>query len=295
MEWVETTGRSLDEAKEVALDQLGVAEDEAEFEVVEDAQTGLFGRIRREARVRARVRPVRPRPKTERGRSDRRRRGGSSGERSGGTARGTRKKEPGRSGEKKAAGRDESGPASRAPASRRGSEQGRRAQPKSKEGKPMTEISLEEQGAIVEEFVEGLVEAFGLEGDVDLVMVDEETAEVRVSGPDLGLLIGPRGQTLQAVQSLSRTVVQRQSEGERHGRINVDVGGYRERRKAALEDFTRQVADEVLSTGVEKALEPMGATDRKIVHDAVGEIEGVSTISEGEDPDRHVVILRSSD
>ena len=72
MEWVETTGKTVDEAKEAALDQLGVHEDDAEFEVVEEPRTGLFGRTRGEARVRARVRPTSPRPKTER--SNRRRR-----------------------------------------------------------------------------------------------------------------------------------------------------------------------------------------------------------------------------
>src|SRR5436305_14540240 len=72
MEWVETTGKTLEEAKDAALDQLGVAEDDAEFEVVEDAKLGLFGRVRSEARVRARVRPTAPRPKDDR--RDRRRR-----------------------------------------------------------------------------------------------------------------------------------------------------------------------------------------------------------------------------
>lgn len=66
MEWVETTGRTVDEAKSVALDQLGVAEDEAEFEVLEEPKAGLFGRMRGEARVRGRVRPVQPRQKAER-------------------------------------------------------------------------------------------------------------------------------------------------------------------------------------------------------------------------------------
>lgn len=292
MDWVETTGRSLDEAKEAALDQLGVAEDEADFEVLEEPQRGLFGRIRGEARVKARVRPIQPRPKVERKRPQRRRKGEPG---AGRASRGPRKGSPKPSEGNKTTGGDKPGRADQRSGGRRRAEQGHQAQPKSKEGKPMSEISLEEQGAIVEEFVGGLVEAFGLDGDLELVMVDDETAEVKVSGSDLGLLIGPRGQTLQAIQSLSRTVVQRHSEGERQGRVNVDVGGYRERRKAALEEFARQVAEEVLATGAEKALEPMGATDRKIVHDAVGDVEGVSTVSEGEDPERRVVILRSGD
>src|ERR1700736_5633542 len=72
MEWVETTGRTIEEAKDTALDQLGVDEDDAEFEIVEEPRLGLFGRLRAEARVRARVRPTTPRPKEDR--RDRRRR-----------------------------------------------------------------------------------------------------------------------------------------------------------------------------------------------------------------------------
>ncbi|MGK2958188.1 MAG: Jag N-terminal domain-containing protein, partial [Acidimicrobiales bacterium] len=66
MEWVETTGRTIEEAKDAALDQLGVDEDDAEFEILEEPKSGLFGRIRQEARIRARVRPATPRAKTER-------------------------------------------------------------------------------------------------------------------------------------------------------------------------------------------------------------------------------------
>src|SRR6516165_502689 len=78
MEWVETTGRTVDEAKDAALDQLGVDERDAEFEIVEEPRTGLFGRMRGEARVRARVRPKAPRPKVDRRDRRRRRSGGQS-------------------------------------------------------------------------------------------------------------------------------------------------------------------------------------------------------------------------
>src|SRR5258706_9562036 len=77
MEWVETTGKTVEDAKEAALDQLGVHEDDAEFEVLEAPRVGLFGRLRGEARVRARVRPTRPRPKAERRDRKRRRPEGS--------------------------------------------------------------------------------------------------------------------------------------------------------------------------------------------------------------------------
>lgn len=153
------------------------------------------------------------------------------------------------------------------------------------------EVTVEEQGAIVREFLDGLVDAFAFDADVSEERVDDETIEVQVNGPDLGLLIGPKGQTLQAVQELARTVVQRRSPGGHEGRIRIDVGGYRQRRREALERFTSQVAADVLSSGVQRALEPMNPADRKVVHDTANEIDGVTTVSEGEEPRRRVVIV----
>ena len=119
---------------------------------------------------------------------------------------------------------------------------------------------------------------------------------MQVEGDDLGLLIGPKGQTLAAIQELSRTVVQRQASGTHHGRVRLDVSGYRQRRREALERFARPVADEVqASRASQKALEPMNAADRKVVHDTVNEIDGVSTVSEGEDQRRRVVILPATE
>ena len=101
------------------------------------------------------------------------------------------------------------------------------------------------------------------------------------------------GNTLAAIQELSRTVIHRKVSGTAAGRVRLDVAGYRQRRREALEQFTRGVAEEVRSSGVQKALEPMGSADRKVVHDAVNEIEGVSTISEGDEPRRRVVLIPS--
>lgn len=154
-----------------------------------------------------------------------------------------------------------------------------------------TEVSLEEQGEIVQDFLDGLVDAFDLDGELQTEEIDEDMLEVQIVGDDLGLLIGPKGQTLAAVQELARTVVQRRAEGNPRGRFRVDVGGYRQRRREALERFTQSVADEVKSSGTQKALEPMNAADRKVVHDTVNEIDGVETTSEGEEPRRRVVIL----
>lgn len=156
------------------------------------------------------------------------------------------------------------------------------------------DVAVEEQGAVAREFLEGLVARMNLDAQVTTDQVEEETVELNLEGPDLGLLIGPKGTTLLAIQDLARTVVQRKTSAN-NGRILVDVSGYRRKRKDALARFTRQVAQEVQTTGTRRALEPMSAADRKIVHDTVNEIDGVTTMSEGEDPRRRVVILPATD
>ena len=272
MEWVETTGKTVEEAKEAALDELGVDEVDAEFEVLEEPKSGLFGRVRAEARVRARVRPTKPRPKEDR--RDRRRRTSkpkADGEDAGSVeATGDEVVEATEAAIAPAVSADDNDTES--------------------EGHVQSSLTLDEQGRIAAEFVQELVRRFGAEASVEVRTIDEETVEVAVTGQDLGLLIGPKGQTLSAVQELARTVVQRQSE-ERTGRILVDVAGYRQRRKEALDRFTRQIAEEVRSSGERRVLEPMAPPDRKIVHDVCNEIDGVSTTSEGEEPRRRVVIL----
>lgn len=151
-------------------------------------------------------------------------------------------------------------------------------------------MSIEAQGEVVADFMDGVVGAFDLDAEISTVPVDEETVEVRVDGDDLGLLIGPKGQTLAALQELARTVIYRQADGPTGGRVRLDVSGYREKRRVALEQFARTVADEVKESGTEKALEPMSAPDRKIVHDTANAIDGIVTVSEGEEPRRRVVI-----
>ncbi len=152
------------------------------------------------------------------------------------------------------------------------------------------DVPLEQQQQLASDFVEGLLSHFDIGAVVDCVQLDEQTLELRVTGEDLGLLIGPRGATLGALQDLTRTVVQRRS-GGRTARIMLDVAGYRQKRKAALERFTRQIADKVLATGREEVLEPMIPPDRKVVHDTINAIPGVVTRSEGEEPRRSVVVV----
>jgi spoIIIJ-associated protein len=334
VEWVEVTGKTVDEATEQALDRLGVAADDAEVIVVNEPKMGLFGRVREEARVRARVRPVGARPKRERSRRSGRSVGGRQGGTRGTNENASRKRnaaegssgrdrpetasvvEPGGSaanGSEKPAVAGSGTGASRSARRRRnrsraasaagdgegvqiGSTTGSSATKTSRSSSELKEkmdmaegMTLEEQGEIGREFLAGLLSEYGMEGSVETRVIDEETIEIAAVGEDLGMLVGPRGSTLSALQDLTRAVVQRRCPS-RTDRILVDVAGYRERRSAALKRFSVQIAEEVLETGQEKALEAMSPADRKAVHDAVNELDGVVTRSEGEDPNRFVVI-----
>jgi len=142
---------------------------------------------------------------------------------------------------------------------------------------------------VAESFLTGLLESFGASFTVERRTLDEDMVELSVQGDGLGLLIGPRGQTLGAVQELVRTAVQRRSRG-RAGRIVIDISGYRQARRTALERFVSQVAEQVKASGVARVLEAMPPADRKVVHDAINGIDGVTTSSEGEEPSRRVVI-----
>lgn len=359
MEWVEVAGKSVEEATEQALDQLGVGPGDAEVIVVTEPKMGLFGRIRVEARVRARVRPVGARPKRERSRRGGRsgqgqgerqgsRQGGSrrqsssggsrsnnNGGRSGGggaaatataddadapttdadssassgrsngaagtgsgTSRSARRRRNRSRAAAGAAGAARDGEGSRngsgsgSGSGSNGERSGARSQRsnEAKENEDMAEgMTLEEQGEIGRTFLAGLLAEYGVEATVESRLLDEDTVEIAAMGDDLGMLVGPRGSTLAALQDLTRAVVQRQCPS-RTDRILVDVAGYRERRSAALKRFSVQIAEEVLASGQEKALEAMSPADRKAVHDAINDMDGVVTRSEGEDPHRYIVI-----
>ena len=145
----------------------------------------------------------------------------------------------------------------------------------------------EDVAAVAEEFVGGLLEAMGLEAEVGS-SVEGESAFVDVTGDGLGILIGRRGQTLDALQEVARTAVQRRLRSRI--RLLVDVEGYRARRRKSLADYAKAMALRAKERGTEIELEPMTAYERKIVHDAVGEIEGASSFSEGAEPYRKVVV-----
>lgn len=153
----------------------------------------------------------------------------------------------------------------------------------------MSKEALETQGAVAVNFLTGLLDAFGLEATVAIRSVNDSAVEVAVDGADLGLLVGPRGTTLQAIQDLTRTAVLRETD-MREGWVIVDVADYRVKRRAALEKFALQVAEQVTNDGVAVRLDPMPPADRKVVHDVLNPVDGVETASEGEEPRRRVIV-----
>jgi spoIIIJ-associated protein len=145
----------------------------------------------------------------------------------------------------------------------------------------------EEVAEVAEDFVRGLLGAMGLEAEVRS-SVEGESAFIDVAGESLGVLIGRRGQTLDALQELARTAVQRRLRSR--VRLLVDVEGYRARRRTSLAEYAKQIAERAKERGTEIELEPMNSFERKIVHDAVAEVEGATSFSEGEEPTRKVVV-----
>jgi spoIIIJ-associated protein len=317
VEWIEVSARTLGDATELALDRLGVVADELEFEVIDEPKSGLFGIGRTEARIRARVKPIsrekpadrRRRRSSERRPSGGRKRGGQTSSRNNegqpatpkatadepaeaagaGAGTGTRSTTTSGSRRRRRGGRGRSGrPAGASDANDQQHAEGREEQAEGTVNVDAEDIDVDAQARRAEEFMTGLVDAMGLSGRVTS-RVDDGTILLSVDGDGLGLLVGPRGSTLQAVEELARAVVQHGLSG-RSARLRVDIGGYRERRREALAAFARQVADEVRSSGSERALEPMSPPDRKVVHDTVAELDGVGTSSEGEEPRRRVVI-----
>ncbi|MEJ7844382.1 MAG: RNA-binding cell elongation regulator Jag/EloR [Acidimicrobiales bacterium] len=306
MEWVEIIAPTLDEARDEALDQLGVDDQDAEIEVLEEPRAGLFGRVRGQARVRARVAPTRPRPKAER--RDRRKKKPEEGAPEAGAPGGAVAvdAEPVADdatggGRTVATAEDAASPAPRRRPDRRGAGRPERHPDRRDDdtngGTPVQDLTIDQQAEVVATFLTGLTERFGVPAATETVAIEEGVVEIAVQGSatELGLLIGPKGATLQAVQELARTVVQRQGGGTQEGRVRIDIAGYRQRRREALERFTQQVAEQVLASGESKALEAMHPADRKVVHDTANTIAGVHTISEGEEPRRRVVILPDAD
>ncbi len=146
---------------------------------------------------------------------------------------------------------------------------------------------LEQEGEIAADYLEGLLDIVDLDGDIDMD-VEGDRASVAIVGSDLRQLVGGNGEVLEALQELTRLAVF-QATGER-SRLMLDIGGFRAQRRQELTEVGRSAAAEAKESGQPLKLAPMTPFERKIVHDAVAEA-GLRSESEGEEPDRRVVVF----
>ena len=151
----------------------------------------------------------------------------------------------------------------------------------------ITPAELDEEAEAAADFLEGLLDALDLPGDLR-IRVKDHHAEVEIAEVGSGALIGRRGQTLEAIQELVRCAMQRQF--ERRSRVQIDVEGYRARRLEKLLEKAEEAIDAALDTGEPQRLEPMDVFERKAVHHLVAEVDGLVSRSQGREPGRRIVI-----
>ena len=160
------------------------------------------------------------------------------------------------------------------------------------DGAPSRHELLVAEGDAAGDYLERLLDILDFDGDIDLD-VEGERAIVSIIGEgDVDRLVGDHGEVLDALQELTRLAAMAET-GQR-SRLMLDIAGYRARRRAELSELGRTTAETVASTGEAVRLAPMNPFERKVVHDAVGLVEGVSSSSEGEEPQRRVVISRDA-
>jgi spoIIIJ-associated protein len=147
--------------------------------------------------------------------------------------------------------------------------------------------ALEHEGEVAADYLEALLDILDMDGDLDLD-IEGDRASVAIVGDDLDSLIGQRGVTLEALQELTRLAVLQET-GQR-SRLMLDIGGYRLRRRAELVILAQAAGERVAANGQDERLAPMTPFERKVVHDTIAAVEGVLSESEGEEPQRRVVV-----
>ena len=270
---IEVKAKTVDLAVEAAMQELGIEDrEDLEVEVITEPVKGFLGMGGQDAVVRVKKRPARKRrnrrrkgEKTPQGNNDQNRQQERPRNDKNGSRSQTQRSEKPKSGN------------------------GNRARTESRVSDDRPSLSIEEQANVTREFLEGLVEAYGLEGSVT-TRIEEDVIIVDVEGDQTEAMVGVRGSVRSAIHELTRTVLQRYSQDT--ARIRLDIAGYAERRRKALSIYAEQLIAQLMEEGGEIMLEPMSPADRKVIHDVAGEHEGVTSYSEGEPPRRFVVLSR---
>jgi len=275
---IEVKARTVDLAVEAAMQELGIDDrEQLNVEVITEPVKGFLGMGGQDAVVRVKKR------------SNRKRR---NNRRKGGHEQGQRPKE-----ENSSKNRQRSGSKSAKNGGQRNNGKGGSSRPLAKD-QPKKEkkvsddrpvLPVEEQAKIAQEFLEGLVDVYGLEGTVTAT-VEDDVIIADVSGDQTEALVGVRGSVRSAIHELTRTVLQKH--GQDTARFRLDIAGYAERRREALSIYAEQLIKQLNEEGGEIMLEPMSPADRKVIHDVAGEHDGIESYSEGEPPRRFVVLSR---
>jgi spoIIIJ-associated protein len=274
VEYVEVKAKTVDLAVEAAMQELGTrSRDEIEVQVITEPVKGFLGMGGQDAVVRVKRKPAR----------NRRNRGRRNETASPAPPKNTKNRQQDRSNGGKNGGKR---PERRDSASQSG---GKHVRTESRVSDDRPNLAIEDQAKVAREFLEGLVEAYGLEGSVS-TRIEDDVIVADVEGDQTEAMVGVRGTVRSAIHELTRTVLQRYSQDT--ARLRLDIAGYAERRRKALSIYAEQLIGQLMQEGGEIMLEPMSPADRKVIHDVAGEYEGIMSYSEGEPPRRFVVLSR---
>lgn len=269
---IEVRARTVDLAVEAAMQELGITDRERlEIKVITEPTKGFLGIGGQDAVV-----LIKPRPASR----ERRRRRGRKGNGGQGQDRSQGRHETGKNGGRNGG--------QRKPRAEKRPERPAEREKNVPDDRPV--LSVEEQARIAREFLEGLVDAYGLEGTVTTRVEDDDVIVADVSGDQTEALVGVRGSVRAAIHEITRTVLQRH--GQDSARLRLDIAGYAERRRQALTIYAEQLIDQLAAEGGEIMLEPMSPADRKVIHDVASAHPGVTSYSEGEPPRRYVVLSK---
>jgi len=282
VEYVEVRAKSVELAVEAAMQELEVTDrEDVEVEVITEPVKGFLGMGGQDAVVRVKRQPDNKKSGRSRGRNDRSQQTKTKNDKN--------RRHDGPKDGKNGGKRPEQKPAK---AKSRGKSGGSKARTESKVSDDRPSLSIEEQADVAKEFLEGLVEAYGLEGSVS-TSIEDDVVIADVEGDQTEAMVGVRGSVRSAIHELTRTVVQRYSQDT--ARIRLDIAGYAERRRKALGIYAEQLIEQLMEEGGEIMLEPMSPADRKVIHDAAADHGGVTSYSEGEPPKRYVVLSKAED
>ncbi len=304
------TGKDFDAAVQAALKELGLAEEDVTIQLLERAKSGVFGFGARPCKIEVTYEVPDPKPATALSSASRSKPKKAEPVKTE-TAKAEapkpvakapapkvpepkkaepRKDEPRKTETKEApAAEPKKAEQKEAPKAKADHKSREHREPKApKESKvyaPAAEGSVE---AAIETFLKGLMEHMGSDAVPHAVKTGETSYQVELVGKDLGMLIGRRGDTLDAIQHLTNYAVNRNLEG--HVRINVDAEDYRVKREESLRRYARKKAQQVLRVRRRTTLEPMNAYERHVVHAALQEMDNITTYSTGTEPNRRVII-----